>query len=144
MGAVSAALSLAAGGQLAVLAAAVAPVAESGGNLAPWLTGGGSAAAVAGLVYVARMVVKGDLVPRPVEEREKASAARKDELIALAKQLAELAHEAHARETVLANLGGEAVRALTLAQETNRQTNEQLSWWRDQRDRAQRRQEGRT
>jgi len=45
--------------------------AVSAGGLAPWLQGGGSAAAVAGLVYVARMIVRGDLVPRSVEARER-------------------------------------------------------------------------
>jgi len=144
---VTEALAAAVGGNaLVVLAAAVTPTMDTGDSLAPWLTGGGSAAAVAGLVYVARMVVKGDLVPRAVAEREreatereKASAARKDELLRLSKELVDLTHESQARETVLSNMGGEAVRALTLAQETSRQNTEELRWWRDRRERTERR-----
>ena len=113
MGAVSAALALAAGGNMALAVAAVEPVANAGGSLAPWLTGGGSAAAVAGLVYVARMVVKGDLVPRPVEEREKEQAAAVQGAAERQSRLLELVTDSLAREQVLANLGGEAVRGMT-------------------------------
>lgn len=91
-----------------------------GADLGPWLQGGGSAAAVAGLVYVARMVVKGQLVPRPVAdsdaelsaaikiagEREALAMRLAEDTLRLARANEELAVEARAREqSMLALLG---------------------------------------
>lgn len=123
---VAAALTLAGGGMVAQAAAAVEPAVSRGTDLAPWLQGGGSAAAVAGLVYVARMIVKGDLVPRAVAERE--AEAAKQRQVAL-----DLAQDAHARETVAANIGNESIKALTQNAEMMRQVAEELRWWRDRR-----------
>lgn len=118
---------------LAQLAAAVEPAMDQGTNLAPWLQGGGSAAAVAGLVYVARMIVKGDLVPRAVAEREAEAASTVATAAKQAQIALDLAQDAHARETVAANIGNESIKALTQNAEMMRQVSEELRWWRDNR-----------
>lgn len=139
-----AAVGLAGGGLLAQAAAAVAEVApavsERGSDLAPWLQGGGSAAAVAGLVYVARMIVKGDLVPRAVAEREKEAGVNvrlAGEQAAAMQRLTEqavvLSQESHAREQVLAAVVGDNVRATTQQVELARQVTDELRWWRERR-----------
>lgn len=125
--AVVVALGAAAGGNGAVMLAA----AETGGSdFALWLQGGGSAAAVAGLVYVARMIVKGDLVPRAVADRENETAAAIRIQAEHAKELQEIAAEALERETSLATIARESVGAV--ADNTS-----ELRWWRDQRQRGQ-------
>lgn len=60
-----------------VLAGALGVLAQSAPNgstgleeIAPFLSGGGAAAAVGGLVYVTRKLLNGELVPRSVAERE--------------------------------------------------------------------------
>lgn len=60
------ALAVAASGNAALMAAA----ADGGTGVAPYVQSGGSAAAVAGLVYVARLIAKGELVPRAVKDSE--------------------------------------------------------------------------
>jgi hypothetical protein len=100
-----------------------------GSAVAPWLQGGGSAAAVAGLVYVARMIVKGDLVPRAVADRENETAAAIRVAAAHAAELQVITGEALARETTLAQIAGESVRGLA-------DVNAELRWWRDQRERG--------
>lgn len=54
---------------------AAEPITSAPSVWAPYVQGGGSAAAVAGLVYVARMVIRGDLVPRPVNDLQREQAA---------------------------------------------------------------------
>lgn len=63
-----AALSIAGAGNLGLIATAAA--AEPTSTLAPWIQGGGSAAAVGGLVYMARLIANGRLVPREVKDTE--------------------------------------------------------------------------
>lgn len=129
---VIAAMGAAGGGILAQILA-TAPALSTGTDLAPWLQGGGSAAAVAGLVYFARMVVKGDLVARPVAQREaEAAVALRAAAESAARSLA-LADEAHARETVAAHVGNESIAALTRNAEVMRQVSEELRWWRERR-----------
>lgn len=146
---VIAGLALSATGMIAQVAAVVqgvAPAVEKGSDLAPWLQGGGSAAAVAGLVYVARMIVKGDLVPRAVAEREqetnvniRVAAEQASKAQELTKTVLDLAHESHAREQALATVVGDNVRATTQQVELARQVSEELRWWRERRDASTRR-----
>jgi len=96
------ALALAVAGNTAVLAAA-----ETSPSLAPWLQGGGSAAAVAGLVYVARMVVKGDLVTRSVAAREAEVSAAIRVTAERELRLIELIAASHDREIALSKLSSE-------------------------------------
>lgn len=125
--AVTGALALAGSGQAALLLAA----ADSGGNdLTVWLQGGGSAAAVAGLVYVARMIVKGDLVPRAVAERENETAAAVAATARREQDLQHLVAEGHGREKTLDRIAGETVRI-------NAEVLAELRWWREQRERGQ-------
>lgn len=95
----------------------------------PWLQGGGSAAAVAGLVYVARMIVKGDLVPRAVADRENETAAALRVTAQRERELQELTGEAFAREKTLASVSGEIIRSMA-------DVSAELRWWRDQRARG--------
>lgn len=125
--AIPTALTVALTGNAAVVLAATDTA--GGAGLAPWLQGGGSAAAVAGLVYVARMIVKGDLVPRAVADRENETAAAIRVQAEHAKELQVIAAEALARETTLASVAGESVRALA-------DVSSELRWWRDQRERG--------
>lgn len=120
------ALTAAGLGNLAGITLAVAGEGGGGLDVAPWLQGGGSAAAVAGLVYVARMIVKGDLVPRAVAERENETTAA---IAAQARREAaqvELVNEAHAREVVLANLANSVSTMLG-------RVSQQLDYWESER-----------
>lgn len=122
----TAALAVAGGGNVAVVLAS----ADSGASqIAPWLQGGGSAAAVAGLVYVARMIVKGDLVPRAVAERENETAGAIRVQAVNVVKLQELVGEGLAREKTLAGVSGDMVKALA-------ENAAELRWWRDQRERG--------
>lgn len=116
------------GNGLVILAAATST--DSGPGITPWIQGGGSAAAVAGLVYVARMIVKGDLVPRAVAERENETVAALAATVRREQEAMELAREGHAREKAADATAGETVRisAEVLAE---------LRWWREQRERGQ-------
>lgn len=72
------ALGAAASGTVASTFAAAVTAVGAGGDvstLAPYMSGGGAVSAVAGLVYMARKLVNGDLVPRPVKEQEAELAA---------------------------------------------------------------------
>lgn len=128
-------LAVAGSGHLAMLVAAVEPATNGNGDstIAAWLQGGGSAAAVAGLVYVARMIVKGDLVPRAVADREQESSAAVRIAADHATRALELAQDAHAREVVAANIGNESIKALTQNAEVMRQVSDELRWWRERR-----------
>lgn len=95
---------------LATLLAAAGETATSSGgtNLAPFVQGGGSAAAVAGLVYFARMVLRGDLVAKPTAEREaelaaavRATAERETAGVRREEALTLLVQQAAAREDAL-------------------------------------------
>lgn len=61
-------------------------------NLAPWATGGGAAAAVGGIVYIARLMATGRLVARD-------TAVAEASLTKLAADLVELVKASAARET---------------------------------------------
>lgn len=129
------ALTAAIGGNLGVLATVGAVAAEAGGGVAPYVQGGGSAAAVAGLLYVARLIIKGELVSRPVAETERetlaairAQAEREAEAGRRESRLEELVLEGRARESTLASIAGESAR-LTGEVEA------ELRYWRDQRER---------
>lgn len=67
LGGVFAAIGLAAFGVIASAASVIATTAGDTG-LGPWVSGGGAAAAVGGLVYVAKKLAAGDLVAFPVSE----------------------------------------------------------------------------
>lgn len=101
--------------------------AASQSGIAPWLQGGGSAAAVAGLVYVARMVIKGDLVARAVADRENETAAALAATARREKELQQLTSEGHGREKTLDRIAGETVRI-------NADVLAELRWWREQRE----------
>lgn len=100
------ALTIASSGHVAVIAAAT----EAPQTFTPWVQGGGAAAAVAGLVYVARMIVKGDLVPRAVAQREAEMGAAIRHQAERESQLLTLVDEAQAREKVYANLCNDMAR----------------------------------
>lgn len=129
-GGLALALTAASGGNLALLLAAADAAGPGGSALAPWLQGGGSAAAVAGLVYVARMIVKGDLVPRAVADRENETAGAIRVQAEHATKLKELLGESLAREKTMDKIAGEAVKALAAV-------NVEMAWWRNQRERGQ-------
>ena len=68
--------------------------ASGGDNIANYISGGGSAAAVGGLVYMARKILSGDLVSRPT--------------VVVEKELARLIQDSHDRETGLQNVMADA------------------------------------
>lgn len=125
-GPLAAAITLAAGGNGAVLLAA----GDTSPGLAPWLQGGGSAAAVAGLVYVARMIVKGDLVPRAVADRENETAAALRTTAERETKYRDLLEESLAREKTAGEIARESVGAVA-------DNTAELRWWRDQREHGQ-------
>lgn len=134
----SLALWAAGAGNVTVLAAATGGAEAA----APWIQGGGSAAAVAGLVYVARLIVKGDLVPRSVKDAENeltagimAAGQREAKVLALAEQ--------SARETNRA--ASDHDQALLLLADVRRimgNVAEEMQYWREMRDRGTRREDG--
>lgn len=128
------AVGIAVTGNAAVLVAA----AETGGNdLGLWVQGGGSAAAVAGLVYVARMIIKGDLVPRAVAERENEQAAQNRIAAENERKLMALNERSLRREEILADTCNGVVQHVADMTAAQRVNTEELRWWRDQRERSQ-------
>lgn len=67
---------------------------STGSDVAPWLSGGGAAAAVAGLAYIAKKIASGELVAVQIGQIIRDSAERE-------KGLSQLVKEAHEREEVL-------------------------------------------
>lgn len=124
------------GVEMVALAARLAQAAQTAGpgsDLAPWLQGGGSAAAVAGLVYVARMVVKGDLVPRAVAERERDAAYAIRTAAEREQRLLVLADQSAARELALDHTVSEMLRTVTRQDEVARQVVDELRYWQERR-----------
>lgn len=74
-----------------ILASVVGFAAEGVGSASPWLQTGGTAAAVGGLAYVAKLLADGKLVANPVAELIRDQKE-------LGAKLADLAQESHARE----------------------------------------------
>lgn len=72
-------------------------VAQTGSELGPWVSGGGAAAAVGALVYMAKLLADGKLVAINTAERERYD---QDAL----KQMGELVKKGMSREDVLAEL----------------------------------------
>lgn len=124
------ALPVAFGVALTGNAAVVLAATDTGAGITPWLQGGGSAAAVAGLVYVARMIVKGDLVPRAVAERENETAAAIRVAADNERRLEGLEREGAEREKQLAAIARESVGAVA-------DNTAELRWWREQRQKGQ-------
>lgn len=138
--------SLAALGMSAVgsLAAAVGDTVskDGGGDLASYVQGGGSAAAVAGLVYVARLIVRGELVPRPVKDSENelgasilAAAQREDRVLKIAEvqQADAVACRERSDRTIV---------ALTEVSAAMRDVASEMEYWRAIRQRGTRREDG--
>lgn len=131
------AIAIAATGNLTVLAAAAS---ETSG-LAPWVQGGGSAAAVAGLVYVARMIVRGELVPRPVRDTEnemKAEIMIQGQREAQAMKIAEesvkelrLSREQHDKGLLILDAAARSMKDVA----------EEMEYWREMRDRGTKRED---
>lgn len=138
---VSAALGVAFAGNSALLLSASDVAGQTGSDLAPWLQGGGSAAAVAGLVYVARLIVTGQLVPRPVKDVEAelgasilAAAQREDRVLKIAEDSVQ----------ALKRLEGKHDESLLLMAGTRRTLDDvaqELQYWREMRDRGTRRED---
>lgn len=133
---VSAALGAAFMGNSALLFAAAETASETGSTLAPWLQGGGSAAAVGGLVYVARLIVTGQLVPRPVREAEAelaagilAAAQREDRVLTLA-ETAQRDHD------MCRERADRTLVALTEMTAAMREVSEEMRYWREMRQRG--------
>lgn len=76
---------------LGVLASIAAQATGGGGDLAPYVSGGGAAAAVAGIVYLGRLMANGKLVSRDV-------AAEIELLKAMNSTLSELVAQGRRRE----------------------------------------------
>lgn len=74
-------------GIVAQLGVVFAQATDPGSDIAAYISGGGSAAAVGGLVYMARKILNGDLISRPTAVAEK--------------ELVRLINEAHNREEAL-------------------------------------------
>ena len=99
-----AALTVASAGNAAttLLAASDVPT-----GVAPWVQAGGGASAVVGLVYVARLIANGRLVPREVKDAEAelrasilAAAQREERVLRLAEERAEDAREERAQRAL--------------------------------------------
>lgn len=64
---------------------------EPGADFGPWVSAGGSVTAVAGIVYIAKMLADGKLVARDPSQVEQ-------QLKALVEKVSEVAREGHERE----------------------------------------------
>lgn len=84
-------------GETATLAGIIAQSAPSADSVAPWVSAGGSGVAVAGIVYIARLMATGRLVAR-----DPALEART--LERLTETSLEIAKAAHEREKTLMDL----------------------------------------
>lgn len=109
----------------------------TGPDLAPWLQGGGSAAAVAGLVYVARLIVKGDLVPSAVAAREQETGAAIRASFEREAKMQELLEASQTREKEQDRIHELAIQALTRVESEQQRVAEELRWWRDRREQPQ-------
>lgn len=120
----------------------IAAAATGADQVAPWVQGGGSAAAVAGLIYVARLITKGELVPRAVKDTENELNAQvlvQAQREAAAMKLAEEAVEARRAE------GDRHDRSLVLLTEVRLSLADvasEMQYWREMRDRGTRREDG--
>lgn len=134
-----AALATAATGNVALMAMA----SDSTSNVAPWVQGGGSAAAVAGLVYVARLIAKGELVPRPVRESEIEMAAA---IMAAGQREAKVLQIAEAQQiayTAQQMQHDDVLRLLLTSERSLADVATEMAYWREMRDRGTRREDGR-
>ena len=121
-----AALGTSSGGSVLAAVTEMASSDGSGNNLPAIIQGGGSAAAVAGLVYVARLIIKGDLVARPVRDAEAETNANIAATVKRETELQALVGESLARETTLTRLNGETTKV-------NAELLAELRYWRGQR-----------
>lgn len=140
---VFAAIGLAGTGLLAQTVTAVEPAVRDGGStFAPYIQGGGSAAAVAGLIYVARLIARGELVPRAVKDTENelnASVLVQAQREAAAMRIAEESIEARKSE------GERHDRSLVLLTQVRQELEDvgrEMAYWREMRDRGTRRSDG--
>lgn len=138
-----AALGLAGTGLLAQVVSAVEPAVRDGGStFAPYIQGGGSAAAVAGLVYVARLIAKGELVPRAVKDTENelnANVMVQAQREANAMRIAEEANEARLAE---GKRHDQSLVLMTQVRQSLEDVSREMEYWREMRDRGTRRSDG--
>lgn len=121
------------------LAATMAP--DGSNDLASYVQGGGSAAAVAGLVYVARLIVRGELVPRPVKDAEAelnagimAAAQREAAVLKVAEDATRLNGRLEAKHDESLLLLADVRRSLDVV-------GNEMQYWREMRDRGTRRED---
>lgn len=129
MGLVNATVAMTAAAGGSVMQFAAAAEVDGGSSIALWVQGLSSLGAVGGLVYVAKMIVKGELVPRPVAnyeaeikaqiqaaaDREAETMKASEEARRLAAKFEELFSEARAREISQVRLQADTTRALQAA-----------------------------
>lgn len=114
---------------------------DGGQTIAPYVQGGGSAAAVGGLVYIARLIAKGELVPRAVKDTENelnasimVSAQREARVMQIV--------EEHGKTTARLEEKHDAVIALlTEAKISLAEVASEMEYWREMRDRGTRRED---
>lgn len=93
----------------------LAAAAEFGDSFAPYAAGGGSAAAVAGLVYMARKLTNGELVAFPVKQRDE--------------ELVRLITDAKQREDTVKHLLQQQVEASQRVAKLQEETNRIIGRW---------------
>lgn len=116
----------------------LAAAAEETPSYAPYIQGGGSAMAVAGLVYVARMIVRGELVPRPVRESEQEMGAA---ILAAGQREAKVLSLAEAYEkqnAACSSRNDKTLVALTEVTQALRDVSREMEYWREVRQQGQR------
>lgn len=121
--------------------ATILAAAAEGIPAASYVQGGGSAAAVAGLIYVARLIAKGELVPRAVKDAENelhagimAAAQREAVVLRIAEQQQADAADCRKRHD-------QTLIALSDTRHTLEAVAREMAYWREMRDRGTRRED---